>query len=84
MGDEPRECTQDAPSGTVTCAWVWQPCCTDGVLMGAIARDGCVRITLTAPVGVDELVVMDGADRRIARAFGVPMELCAQIRPAVP
>lgn len=81
VSDEPRECVHDASSGEGSCDWTWQPCCTDGVLLGTFT-DACVTMTLSDPVGVAPPVVLDGA-RRIERTFGVPMELCVRIRPAV-
>jgi hypothetical protein len=82
VSDEPSECTHAA--GTGRCTWVWQACCTDGVLLGAIAVDACVSLTLSSPMGISELAVLDGPSREIDRAFGEPMEICATIRPAVP
>ncbi|MGE0790342.1 MAG: hypothetical protein AB7S26_31995 [Sandaracinaceae bacterium] len=84
VSDEPRECTLDPGLGEGACTWVWQPCCTDGVLLGPFDEDACVTLTLAAPVGVAHAFVLDGAGDRVERAFGTPMELCARIRPAAP
>jgi hypothetical protein len=81
VSDEPRECASSATN--IACEWVWQPCCTDGVMLGPLV-EGCVTLTLSSPVGVESLLVHDGRTRTIPRTFGVPFELCAQIRPAVP
>jgi hypothetical protein len=82
VSDEDHECAE-LGDGIVSCTWVWQACCTDGVLLGAFT-EGCVEITLSRPIGVENLFVHDGRSRRVTREFGVPFELCAQIRPVVP
>ena len=58
-------------------------CCTDGVLVGPLRDGECVTVTLDGARGVSAPVVLDGSDRPIERAYGEPMEICAQIRPAV-
>ncbi len=84
VSDEPRECSRRAETGSVGCAWVWDPCCTDGAMVGSFGSDFCVTVTLTEPVGVSSVVVMDGALETRAAAFGVPIELCGRTIPAVP
>jgi len=74
VGDEPGECAETAP-GVVWCAWVWQPCCTDGALVGPFLGDFCTMVTLSSSVGVTSLVVIDGA-RAIERSFGATLTLC--------
>jgi len=81
VGDEPRECGFDAARGAGSCEWVWQACCTDGLLIGPFSEDGCVTITLSGAVGVSAPVVHDGPERTLERAYDEPMEICAQIRP---
>ncbi|MGF1469827.1 MAG: hypothetical protein ACFCGT_27190 [Sandaracinaceae bacterium] len=81
VSDEPGECTGTPGGGA--CTWVWQPCCTDGVLVGSF-DDACVTVTLGGAMGVTDLVVLDGVDGRVPRRFDEPFELCAQIRPAAP
>lgn len=83
VSDEPNECAGDPRSGEGRCEWRWNPCCTDGVLLGPFRGDVCVTLTLSEPMGVAPPVVLDGA-RRIEREYGVPMELCARIRPPSP
>src|SRR5690606_24628862 len=81
VGDEPSECVVEAPGGRVRCEWVWQPCCTDGVLLGTFTET-CITVVTTAPRGVGTPIVRSGAAREITRAHDVPFELCVQIRPA--
>ncbi len=81
IADEPRECTRDADTGQVVCDWVWQPCCTDGVLVGPFT-DACITLRTHAPIGVAAPVVLDGP-RALSRDHDVPMTFCIQIRPAV-
>jgi hypothetical protein len=82
VSDEPREC-EVLGDGIVVCTWVWQACCTDGVLIGPFT-EGCVNMTLSGPIGVENLFVHDGVGRTVTREFGVPFEICTRIRPAVP
>jgi len=84
VSDDPRECTLDAASGHVGCDWTWQPCCTDGTLVGPFGVDFCVTITLSRPRGVDEILVRDGLARSISRPFAAPFQICGRTRPAVP
>lgn len=83
VGDEPGECVHHPSERAVRCEWVWQTCCTDGVLVGPLRDGECVTVTLDGARGVSAPVVLDGSDRPIERAYGEPMEICAQIRPAV-
>jgi hypothetical protein len=84
VGDEPGECVYDAASGSGRCQWVWQPCCTDGVLLGAFSQDACVRITLSGAFGVTTPIVLDGEGDAGMQPFGSSFEICSQIRPEVP
>ncbi len=84
VGDEPGECAYDSISGTGRCDWVWQPCCTDGFLLGEFSQDACVSVALSGPAGVTKLSLLDGANGEIPLAFGSTFEVCSQIRPAVP
>jgi hypothetical protein len=84
IGDEPGECSYDAAFGSGRCKWVWQPCCTDGVLLGKFNQDACVRLTLSGAVGVSNPVVLDGASGAVPQSFGSTLEICSQIRPEVP
>lgn len=81
VGDEPGECVERA-AGVVACAWLWQPCCTDGALVGPLAGDFCTELMLDSASGVTSLVVIDG-DETIARSFGATMTLCGRAIPAV-
>lgn len=81
VGDEPRECSETA-SGVVECAWVWQPCCTDGALVGPFAGDFCTELTLGDEAGLASLVVIDGP-RTLPRPFGATMTLCGRAIPEV-
>ena len=83
VGDEPGECVHRPSERAVLCEWVWQTCCTDGVLVGPLRDGECVTVTLDGARGVSAPVVLDGSDRPIERVYGEPMEICAQIRPAV-
>jgi hypothetical protein len=82
VSDEPSECARIAGERTVECAWTWQTCCTDGVLVGPLRDGECVTVTLDGASGVSTPVVLDGSERPIERRFGAPFEICAQIRPA--
>ncbi len=84
VGDEPSECGYEPDTGNGRCNWVWQPCCTDGALLGPFVTDACLTLQLSRPVGLSKLVVLDGAAGEVPQAFGAPLELCAQVRPAVP
>ncbi len=83
IGDELRECSYNRVSGFATCDWTWQNCCTDGALVGPLLGETCTEITLSNPVGVSSLSVLDGSGERISKAFGVPFTICTQIRPPV-
>ena len=78
------ECSYDARAGRGSCDWRWEPCCTDGVLLGEMTEDFCVEVTLTLPEGVRRVFVLDGVDSPIERSFGEPIEICGQRVPAVP
>jgi hypothetical protein len=84
VGDEERECQYDSTSGLGTCAWRWQQCCTDGVLLGSFTTDACVTLTLSNPLNVTAPVVLDGAEIAIEKSYGTPMELCIEVQSAVP
>ena len=84
VSDEPGECIHQPASGVGRCDWVWQSCCTDGVLLGAFKQDACVSLSLGSPVGVSKLSVLDGSNGAVPQAFNTPFEICSRIRPAVP
>jgi len=84
VSDDPRECRYSGASGTGSCDWRWQPCCTDGVLLGPFDSDFCVTTALSRPNGVLGVVALDGDEGTRRLAFGVPFELCGQLQPAVP
>ncbi|MFK7988385.1 MAG: MopE-related protein [Sandaracinaceae bacterium] len=81
VADEPGECTLDA-SGAGRCQWVWQPCCTDGVMIGPFNEDFCVELSVSSPVGVRRLYVLDGADERDV-PFGASIQICGSYVPEV-
>ena len=83
VSDDGGECRYDAGRGTGSCAWRWQPCCTDGVLLGSFPGDFCATVTLSAPVGVASVAVRDGSGALRPASFGRPIELCAHTAPAV-
>lgn len=83
VSDEPAECVYQPAALAVECTWVWQTCCTDGVLVGPLRDGECVTVTLDGASGITPPVVLDGSDRPIERRFGAPFEICAQIRPEV-
>jgi hypothetical protein len=84
VSDDGGECRYDARSGTGTCDWRWQPCCTDGVLLGSFPGDFCATITLASPRGVASVAVRDGSGAMRPAEFGRPIEICARTMPAVP
>jgi hypothetical protein len=81
VADEPSECVHHEATGEVICDFTWQPCCTDGVLLGTFTGDACVTVRLGSAVGVGPPVVLDGPDREIARSYDAPFEICMRIRP---
>lgn len=87
VGDEPNECEHDAVSRSGACRWRWNPCCTDGVMLGAFPGEQCVTLTLGgheggAPEGVGSLVVLDGLGGMRERRFGEALGLCRTFVPA--
>jgi len=81
LSDEPDECRYAA--GTATCDWTWQPCCTDGVVLGPFPGDFCVDVALSGLSGVRAAVdVHDGPSRTVAAALS--FEICGTTIPAVP
>ena len=84
VSDDPDECVYLPASGRGSCTWVWNPCCTDGVMLGNFTADFCVTLTLSPMSGITSSVVFDGEDRTIDRALGTPMTLCGVTIPAVP
>ena len=80
VADEPGECSEIAP-GTISCGWVWQSCCTDGVLIGPIASNSCITIRLDNAAGVSGLVVLDGQSE-LPRPLPAMLELCTSMVPA--
>ncbi len=88
VGDEPRECTLDSARAEIACDWVWQNCCTDGVLIGPFREDFCVEATLSGATGLTRATALDGAgtERGPARPLslaGVPAEVCGRFRAAI-
>jgi len=84
LADEPSECEFDPSSGTGVCSWGWQPCCTDGALLGKLTSDACVKLDLGGADGVADIVALDGPTHTIPLAFESTFEICSQIRPLVP
>ena len=84
LSDEADECTYDAASGIGRCDWRWQPCCTDGALLGAFPGDFCATLTLSAASGVASVGVHDGSGARRPLGFDRAFEICARTLPAVP
>lgn len=80
VSDEPNECTVFG-GGMVTCNWTWQPCCTDGVLLGPFSSNACVNIRLKNGIGVSGLVALDGADGEIELALPATVDLCMTLTP---
>ncbi len=80
VGDEPRECAFDPAREQVSCEWVWQSCCTDGVLLGPFREDFCLDVTLSNPEGLRRLIALDGT-ARLPLPFGERVEICGRIRP---
>jgi len=86
VGDEPDECAYDAAALRGSCRWRWNPCCTDGVMLGPFAAEQCVTFTIdghdgAAPEGVSTLVVVDGRGVATDRAFGETLRLCRTFVP---
>jgi hypothetical protein len=44
--DEPEECGYERGALRGACVWGWQPCCTDGVMLGPFTGDQCVEIVV--------------------------------------
>jgi Putative metal-binding motif len=82
VSDDGDECRYDAATGTGTCGWEWQPCCTDGALFGLFPGDFCATITLDTPSGVADVQVRDGVGRTVPASFGRPIVICARTTPA--
>ncbi|MFK7998521.1 MAG: hypothetical protein AB8H86_02950 [Polyangiales bacterium] len=81
VGDEPRECVFDAARGLAECEWVWQSCCTDGVLLGPFRDDFCMTVRLSDPEGLSRVYALDGPARQVPLVFGETVELCGQFEP---
>lgn len=84
VGDEPRECTFDEDRGLALCEWVWQSCCTDGVLLGPFRDDFCLVARLSEPEGLNRVYALDGPGRQVPLRFGESVELCGRFEPARP
>jgi hypothetical protein len=78
VSDEPGECSDVGES--VVCNWTWQPCCTDGVLLGPLTSNACMLIRLDEASGVSGLVVLDGTNE-IPRQLPANLELCMSFTP---
>ena len=83
VSDEPNECFFDPAAGVGGCNWVWQTCCTDGVLLGPFFGDACIDLRLENHAGLSQLVILDGITE-IPRALPATLELCTRFKPAVP
>ncbi len=86
VGDEPDECAYDPAALRGSCRWRWNPCCTDGVMLGPFAAEQCVTFSIdghdgAAPEGVGTLVVIDGLGAVTERAFGEAFRLCRTLVP---
>jgi hypothetical protein len=81
VADEPGEC--DSLGGAIVCDWTWQPCCTDGVLIGPFVSNACVSVRLDNAVGVSGLFILDGAGGEIPRPLPATLEICTTLIPAV-
>lgn len=81
VGDEPRECIFDAERGLAECEWVWQSCCTDGVLLGPFRDDFCMTVRLSDPEGLTRVYALDGPLRQVPLSFGESVELCGEFEP---
>ncbi len=82
VSDEPNECSYSAPLGSGGCRFRWQPCCTDGTLLGPFIDDFCVELVLGEPDGLDGVDVVDGA-ATITAAFDRPITICSRTAPEV-
>lgn len=81
VGDEPDECGYDRSARRGSCVWGWQPCCTDGVMLGPFPTEQCVELTIDghdggAVTGIDSLVVIGGAADPIAIELGSTHRFC--------
>jgi len=82
QSDDPPECSYEPSTGMGACDWRWQPCCTDGVLIGNYPADFCATLRLTGPIGVDEVRVLDGSSGRyLTFVFGSDVRVCRVTRP---
>ena len=84
VSDDGGECRYDTATGVGSCDWEWQPCCTDGALLGSFPGDFCATITLGAPSGVADVRVRDGSGRTVPASFDRPIAICARTIPARP
>lgn len=82
VSDDPRECTFDPRTGSGRCVWSWEPCCTDGVLIGPLGPEFCVRLAFDAASGVSRALAYHGPRGAASREFGEPIEICARTSPA--
>lgn len=83
VSDDPPECSWDGSSRSGACTWRWEPCCTDGVLVGPLGADFCLTLVLSEPSGVSSVVVLEGT-HVLPRSFGAPIELCGRTVPVAP
>jgi hypothetical protein len=79
VSDDPPECTWTATGGG--CSWRWEPCCTDGALIGPLGDEFCVSVFLTGASGVESVVVFDGPSRTVPRTFDLGFALCGSTIP---
>ncbi len=81
VSDESDECAYDRGARRGSCVWGWQPCCTDGTMLGPFPADQCVELTVDGhaggpAVGIDSLVVIGGAAEPLELALGSTHRIC--------
>lgn len=85
--DEPDECGYERSALRGACVWGWQPCCTDGVMLGPFTGDQCVEIVVDGhdgrpAEGIDTLVVIDGRGSATELALASTHRFCRAAMPA--
>jgi hypothetical protein len=84
VSDDAGQCRYRSDWGTGRCRWDWQPCCTDGAVLGEYRSDFCVFLRFIEPVGIEEVRVLDGLGGWISRGFDEVIPICRVTIPAVP
>jgi len=84
VSDEPGECVYDPTIGRGACAWTWQTCCNDGVLLGAFVRDTCITVDFGFASTVTGVRVRDGSTGGRRFDLDETIELCVETVPAAP